>query len=73
MELNISESMKLTQDELFEILDKKGKKQFDRSVAQQLYDRIDKDFSGKVTVKDFANVFLEAEDILRSKSDNTRK
>lgn len=51
----------------------KGKKQFDRSVAQQLYDRIDKDFSGKVTVKDFANVFLEAEDILRSKSDNTRK
>lgn len=34
---------------------------------------MDKDFNGKVSVIDFANVFLEAEDILKGKADNSRK
>ena len=34
---------------------------------------MDKDYDGKITVDEFIKVFLEAEEILRSKIENSRK
>lgn len=40
---------------------------FDRDVGNQLYEKMDKDYDGRITVDEFINVFLEAEDILNLK------
>lgn len=41
-------------------------------MADQLYDRMDKDYDGRITLSEFVNVYLEAEEILTNKIENTR-
>ena len=41
-------------------------------MADQLYDRMDKDYDGRVTLNEFVNVYLEAEGLLTNKIENAR-
>jgi hypothetical protein len=60
----------LTRDELFNYLDQKGKRPFDRDVGEQIWDRMMQNDQGESTVDEFIKVFMEAEDILQAKIDN---
>lgn len=46
---------------------------FDREIAEQLSERMQKDYLGKMTIDSFIQVFLEAEEILQSKICNSRE
>ncbi|KAL4492435.1 hypothetical protein ABPG72_005570 [Tetrahymena utriculariae] len=72
-ELDISHEEYLTKIELFNILDSKIGKAFDRDLGEQLYQEVKKDQEGKVLVDDFIKVVLQAEKILYSKIHNTKK
>jgi len=48
-----------------------GGKTFDRGIANQLYEQIEKDNTERFTLNDFVNVFLEAEMLLRQKISET--
>ena len=52
---------------------KKCNDYFDRSVAEQLCERLNKDHSGNVSIEEFINIYLQAEDILRSKIENSKQ
>lgn len=47
--------------------------EFDRNVALQLYERMDKNYDNKVSREEFINTFLEAEEILAFKIENSKK
>lgn len=57
----------LTQADLYTYLDEKGKKQYDREVGDQIWERMIKNEQGESTVEEFIKVFMEAEDILQAK------
>jgi len=66
--LDLNHDSTLSRDELFSALDELNEgRQFDRGVAVQLYDRMDQNHDGYVTVEEFVKVFMEAEDILKQK------
>eukprot|EP01017_Pseudomicrothorax_dubius_P028157 TRINITY_DN3326_c0_g2_i2.p1 TRINITY_DN3326_c0_g2~~TRINITY_DN3326_c0_g2_i2.p1 ORF type:complete len:330 (-),score=48.89 TRINITY_DN3326_c0_g2_i2:584-1573(-) len=71
-ELEPSKSTALSQEQIFEYLDRKcgGDELFDRDIGNQLLDRITKDPDGCVTVDQFITVFLEAEELLRGRLTN---
>ena len=53
-------------------LDIKSKKKFDREIAEELYEHMDKDHNGKVTIREFIRVFVEADDVLNKKMISAR-
>ena len=76
--IGIRTETSVSRDQLLLILDRKviknvhynhqiGGKTFDRNVATQLIERIDKDMDGTFTIEEFLRVYFEAEDVLRSK------
>jgi len=55
----------LTKTEFYELLDSRAPNRiFDRGIADQLYDRAQKDHSGRLLVDEFIKVFIEAQDFL---------
>lgn len=54
-------------------MQKQGGNEFDRGVAMQLYERMDKNNDGRVTVDEFKKVFVEAIEILKNKIENCNK
>lgn len=50
-----------------------GNKEFDRNVAIQLYERMDKNGDGQVTIEEFKKVFVEAIEILHNKVETCLK
>ena len=50
LESDINYDELITLNQLYAVLDDKGKKKFDRDVGQQLYDRMNHDYNGRITV-----------------------
>jgi len=86
--LKIGDNDLLSQEELnhyldkmvifFLILDKKNLlnqagKVFDKDVFAQLYERMDKNYDGKISRDQFIQVFFEADEILLFKIENSKK
>ena len=40
---------------------------YDREIADQIYEKMDKNINGLVTVNEFVTVYMEAEDILNER------
>jgi Ca2+-binding EF-hand superfamily protein len=59
----------LTKKELEEIIDAKTGHKFDDEVFDDLYKNMRKEMNGQTSLEDFTNVWLEADNRLRSKID----
>ncbi|EAR94271.2 transmembrane protein, putative (macronuclear) [Tetrahymena thermophila SB210] len=70
--LKVSSTQKLNKDELFQILDKKLGKQYDRSIANQLIDKLDTDEDGKFQASQFFSIVIEASQTLQDKIEQNR-
>ncbi|CAD8096841.1 unnamed protein product [Paramecium primaurelia] len=71
-ELDINDDGRLDKNEMFQVLDSKIGKQFDREIAEELWSNLDINHDGKVTVNEFIQILLKAEDSLKSKINNCR-
>ena len=58
LESDINYDEFITLQQLYAVLDDKSKKRFDRDVGQQLYDRMNHDYDGRITVDQFIKVCL---------------
>ena len=62
----------ISKPELFAFLDRmNGGIQYDRDIRNQIFERMDKNINGEVTINDFINVFIQAEEILKDKINRT--
>ena len=58
----------ISKSELYMYLDEKnGGYTYDREIADQIFNKMDKNIDGFVTIDEFVNVFMEAEDVLNDK------
>ena len=73
LECDLNNDELVPMKELLIILDRKCKREFDRDVAFQLFERMNKDLEQRVSVDEFIKVWLQAEDILKQKIDGCKK
>ncbi|CAK59302.1 unnamed protein product (macronuclear) [Paramecium tetraurelia] len=73
LEIEINHDELLSIEQFYRCLDKKLRRQFDRELGDQLYQRMNKSFNNKVTVDEFIKVFLQAEEILKNKIEGCKK
>ena len=72
-DIDLNHDQYISRDELFLYLDKKCPGgTYDRNVAEQLFERMDKNYDGRISVEEFVTVFLEAEDILINKIEKSK-
>lgn len=46
---------------------------FDRGIAMQLFEHMPKDHNNQITINNFIQTFIDAEEILRQKVENSKK
>ncbi|CAD8104814.1 unnamed protein product [Paramecium sonneborni] len=73
LEIEINHDELLSIEQFYRCLDKKLRRQFDRELGDQLYQRMNKSFNNKITVDEFIKVFLQAEEILKNKIESCKK
>jgi C2 domain/EF-hand domain pair len=68
-EIDVDHNNYLTKEELFTYLDRKNisGKPFDRAIALELFEHMDKNSDGEITVNEFIKTYIEADEILRKK------
>lgn len=62
----------ISRDELYSYLDRKSGKEFDRAIANEIFDHMDKNHDNKVTINEFIKVYIEADEILRKKIETAK-
>ena len=58
LEQEVNHDELVTLNQLFSVLDRKARKQFDRDVGNQLYEQMSSDHNGRVTVDEFIRVYI---------------
>lgn len=71
--LNIYPESLLTQDEILRALDHKLGSQFDRYIAEQLFQQLHPDVEGRIYMQDFCLIWIQAQDILRKKIEKSEE
>ena len=70
--MDLNHDQWVSRQELYSYLDRKGGKMFDRAIADDIFDQMDKDSNEQVTIDEFIRVFIQAEEILQAKIDKAR-
>ncbi|KAL4512907.1 hypothetical protein ABPG72_017592 [Tetrahymena utriculariae] len=70
--VKVSSTQKLNKDELFQVLDKKLGRQYDRAIADQLIAKLDTDEDGKFQAEQFFSIIIEAGQTLLDKIEQSR-
>lgn len=63
-EYEYNETDKLSKIDLFSMLDEKAGQEFDRTIAAEMFEKMDVDNDELVTFKEFADVYIEVEEKL---------
>ncbi len=73
-EIDVDHNQLITREELFNYLDRKSitGKPFDRAIAQELFEHMDKNADGEITVNEFIKTYIEADEILRKKAETAK-
>jgi hypothetical protein len=71
-EIDVNHDQNITKDELLIYLDRKSGKQFDRAIANEIYEQMDKNHDGTVTINEFIKVYIEADEILNKKIETAK-
>jgi len=71
--MDLNHDQWVSRQELYTYLDRRGGKTFDRAIADDIFDQMDKDSNEQVTIDEFIRVFIQAEEILQSKIDKARE
>lgn len=66
-EIDINHDANISRDELYSYLDRKTKSRFDRAIADELFDHMDKDQNQNITINEFIRVYIEADEMLQKK------
>ena len=62
----------ISREELYSYLDRKSGKEFDRAIANEIFDHMDKNQDNRVTINEFIKVYIEADEILRKKIETAK-
>ncbi len=72
-DMNVDPNKWISRAELYMYLDKRnGGSPYDRDIGNQIFERMDKNINGEVTVNDFIDIFMQAEEILKDKIQRTK-
>ena len=72
--IDVNNDKYISKDELYMYLDKKnGNRKYDRVIAEQIWGKMDKNMNNEVTVEEFVNVYMFAEEILKEKIMSTQR
>ena len=72
-DMNVDSNKWISRAELYMYLDKRnGGNPYDRDIGNQIFERMDKNINGEVTVNDFIDIFMQAEEILKDKIQRTK-
>jgi len=65
--IDVNHDQWISKEELYNYLDKKSGTRFDRAIADEIFDRMDKNHDNQVTINEFIKVYIEADEMLRRK------
>ena len=71
-EIDVDHNTYINREELFSYLDRRSGKEFDRNIANEIFDHMDKNHDNRITVNEFIKVYIEADEILRKKIDTAK-
>ena len=66
-DIDINHDSYVLKEELYAYMDRRTGIQFDRAIAEELFDHMDKDRNGRVTINEFIKVYIEADEMLQRK------
>lgn len=66
-DIDINHDDWISRQELYGYLDRRSGAQFDRAIADEIFEHMDKDNNEQVTINEFIKVYIEAEEMLRRK------
>lgn len=71
-DIDINHDTWISRQELYTYLDRRSGGQFDRGIADEIFERMDKDQNGRVTINEFIKVYIEADEMLRKKIESAK-
>lgn len=71
-DIDVDHNQYISRDELYRYLDRKSGKQFDRAIANEIFDHMDKNHDNQVTINEFIKVYIEADEILIKKIETAK-
>lgn len=71
-DIDINHDQWISKPELYAYLDRKSGGPFDRGIADEIFERMDKDYNGRITVNEFIKVYIEADEMLRKKIESAK-
>jgi len=72
-DIDVNHDEYISREELFMYLDRKAEREFDRNIANEIFEHMDKNHDGTITVDEFIRVYLEADEILRKKIETAKQ